>query len=233
MAKPLNCVSRVASSSCDSANAFVVSPSIVVTFACRLSVIPEHACDYAGNCAPVACRHYVGFHSSYNYGWMDAYTVNGTALINLPARTKYLYSIYYVMTTLASVGYGDITPKNSHGEQAQGASVTLRCLMHGLLVVHARVPACTAEVIFATALEILGNIYVAVLVGNVLAILTNFNRTSEKHRERLEGIQSLMVQFPLPRHIRRQLRKWVVRGSLTSVHSPVTWFVSPPSHPLS
>lgn len=28
--------------------------------------------------------------------------------------TKYIYSIYYAMTTLATVGYGDITPKNTY-----------------------------------------------------------------------------------------------------------------------
>ena len=67
------------------------------------------------------------------------------------------------------------------------------------------------EVICAAILEILGNIYVAILVGNVLEILEYVNRTSEKQKARQQGIQALIVQFSLPRHIRRQLRKWVVR----------------------
>ncbi len=60
-------------------------------------------------------------------------------------------------------------------------------------------------------MELLGNVYVAILVGNVLTVLASMNRESEKHRERMAGIQGLMTQFRLPKHLRRQLRKWVVR----------------------
>jgi hypothetical protein len=71
-----------------------------------------------------------------------------------------------------------------------------------------------AEAFVATLLEIIGNVYVAIVVGNVLHILANVSKTSEKHRERLDGVNSLMMQFPLPKPIRRQLRRWVVRAAI-------------------
>ena len=41
---------------------------------------------------------------------------------------------------------------------------------------------CTrAEYIFACCVELMGNIYVAILVGNVLNILASLNRQSEKY----------------------------------------------------
>ncbi len=69
-----------------------------------------------------------------------------------------------------------------------------------------------SEYIFATAVELIGNVFVAILVGNVLGVLESMNVESEKHRERMDGIEALMTQHRLPKHIRRQLRKWVVRS---------------------
>ena len=80
-----------------------------------------------------------------------------------------------------------------------------------------------AEYVFATCLELLGNVYVAILVGNVLAILATISKISDRHRERLEGIQTLMLRFPLPKHLRRQLRKWVVRVCAGGVDMGCGW----------
>ncbi len=59
--------------------------------------------------------------------------------------------------------------------------------------------------------QLLGNVFVAILVGNVLAILAGLDKQSAKHRARTNGVESLMQQFPIPRHLRHMLRKWVVR----------------------
>ena len=39
----------------------------------------------------------------------------GVSTADLPLGTRYMMSVYYVMTTLSSVGYGDITPRNAVG----------------------------------------------------------------------------------------------------------------------
>ena len=54
--------------------------------------------------------------------------------------------------------------------------------------------------------------YVAILVGNVLTVIESLNRESEKHKARMAGITGLMTQYKLPKPLRRQLRKWVVRA---------------------
>ncbi len=43
-------------------------------------------------------------------------------------------------------------------------------------------------------LQVVGNVFVAVLVGNVLSIVANRNRKSEKHRARMDGVNDLMSQ---------------------------------------
>ena len=61
--------------------------------------------------------------------------------------------------------------------------------------------------------------YVAILVGNVLSILATVSKVSDRYRQRLEGIQTLMLRFSLPKHLRRQLRKWVVRAVAASAEA--------------
>ncbi len=46
--------------------------------------------------------------------------------------------------------------------------------------VHGCVCIVWTEYIFACCVELMGNIYVAILVGNVLNILANLNKQSEK-----------------------------------------------------
>ena len=57
------------------------------------------------------------------YGWMHAYcpfsdSVPATGydcLIDAPLNRRYLVSSYYIMTTMATVGYGDVTPRSAWG----------------------------------------------------------------------------------------------------------------------
>ena len=46
---------------------------------------------------------------------MSSYEYDGVPLSEYPLQTKYLYSVYFVMTTMSSVGYGDVLPKNPNG----------------------------------------------------------------------------------------------------------------------
>ena len=69
------------------------------------------------------------------------------------------------------------------------------------------------EFAFATCLELLGNVFGAIIVGNILSIIAGMDETSEKQRQRAEGVKTLMIKFPLPGVLRRRLRKWVVRCS--------------------
>ena len=45
-----------------------------------------------------------------------------------------------------------------------------------------------------------------------------------RYKERMDGIQALMGQFRIPKHLRRQLRKWVVRSQPVPRESKGTVF---------
>ncbi len=39
-----------------------------------------------------------------------------SCIVDAPLHRRYLVSIYYVMTTMSSVGYGDVLPRSTAGE---------------------------------------------------------------------------------------------------------------------
>jgi hypothetical protein len=58
-------------------------------------------------------RHHT--HAHRRLGNRYSNSPNGTPLIQESLGIRYVVSVYYIMTTLASVGYGDVTPKSTGG----------------------------------------------------------------------------------------------------------------------
>ncbi len=70
-----------------------------------------------------------------------------------------------------------------------------------------------SEYVFAMIVELMGSIFVALLVGSVMSVVEQRSRRNKVLRERLDGIQALLLQFDVPKEMRRQLRKWAVSPS--------------------
>ena len=78
------------------------------------------------------------------------HTAEVGCMIDAPLSRRYLTSMYFVMTTLASVGFGDITPRATSGAYSVDVLCVCACLpgvtasvcsyMHGIRCVCVRLP---------------------------------------------------------------------------------------------
>jgi len=90
----------------------------------------------------------------------------------------YLHSLYWTVTTLATVGYGDITPKTH------------------------------LEIILAVLIMITGAILLAVAVGNVVGIISQFDQGQSEHRNRQSTITRYLRINGVEPEIVEQIRRF-------------------------
>jgi hypothetical protein len=90
----------------------------------------------------------------------------------------YLHSLYWTVTTLATVGYGDITPKTS------------------------------LEIVLAIAMMITGAILLAFAVGNVVSILGQLDGGRLEHRNRQSAITRYLQLNGVERHTIDRIRRF-------------------------
>ncbi|WRH66153.1 MAG: ion transporter [Planktothrix sp. GU0601_MAG3] len=89
--------------------------------------------------------------------------------------TQYLHSLYWSITTLTTVGYGDITPQNN------------------------------IELIFAFTVMFLGASLYAFIIGNVAAIIANLDASKNRFRDKLGQVQSYMWERQIPRSLQKNV----------------------------
>lgn len=72
-------------------------------------------------------------------------------MLNKPWRTRYIYSVYWAITTIVTVGFGDLTPQNE------------------------------AEVIVIMVLEILGTSFFGYMINVIGITVDNINKKNEEY----------------------------------------------------
>ena len=112
---------------------------------------------------------------SYDNSWLK----NSKELINNPWEVRYLYSIYFILITMNTVGYGDISPVNSPEMIFTIFFVIIGCFM------------------FAYSLNCMGTIFHAL------------NKKEREFKEELFLINGFMRSKNIPQNIQIRIRKYL------------------------
>lgn len=103
-------------------------------------------------------------------GFLETYEWTGES-----AASKYICSLYWAMTTVTTVGYGDIIPRSDE------------------------------ERIFTMAAMIIGGAFYGYVVGNISVILASNDVNWRAHKERLEIIDAWISHHRFPAQLRRRI----------------------------
>ena len=103
-----------------------------------------------------------------DFVWIQRPLLNGNGYDKTDVRTKYTAAVYWALTTMTSVGYGDI------------------------------VPLTNIERYFTIFVQLLGAICTAVIFGNVGAALISHENALAKNSERVQTINEILDFHDLP-----------------------------------
>jgi len=108
--------------------------------------------------------------------WLQAFPGRGKSYAHADVRTKYTASLYWALTTMTSVGYGDIVPLTNF------------------------------ERAFTCVVELLGAVSTALVFGNVALLVQGFEGAGARYRERLQTLREFCAFHALPPPLARRIR---------------------------
>eukprot|EP00126_Sphaerothecum_destruens_P007067 Sdes_comp19667_c0_seq1m11523 len=124
-------------------------------------------------------HHIEGENSS---SWVSTYKSKRDGVIHDP----YLTSLYFCVTTLSTVGYGDVTPETM------------------------------LERVYVVCMMFLGTLVYAFIFGNVSSIVSNLDSISKENQLRLQKVNQLIRAFDIPYAMQYRIWSYVDHNSLAA-----------------
>lgn len=109
-------------------------------------------------------------------GWI--FLGSGTAGPNEDQVTEYIKASYWALTTLTTVGYGDITPKTN------------------------------IQMLFAGAIEFVGVAVFGFIVSNVASLLSRIDAAREHHMDNIDRVETFLHSHHFPPEMRLKVRRY-------------------------
>lgn len=91
---------------------------------------------------------------------------------------KYIKALYWTVTTLTTIGYGDITP------------VT------------------TVQILFTICVQIIGAGLYGFIIGNIATLIANIDIARAQHREKIEKISTFMQYRNIPPDLQKRVKEY-------------------------
>ncbi|MDX9898668.1 MAG: cyclic nucleotide-binding domain-containing protein [Spirochaetia bacterium] len=91
---------------------------------------------------------------------------------------RYIMAFYWTITTLATIGYGDITPVGS------------------------------GQTLFVILIEIFGAAMYGLIIGNIAVLISNIDIAKSQYRERLDRINSFLRYRSIPEELRKKINAY-------------------------
>ena len=99
-------------------------------------------------------------------------------LLSASPFSQYLHSVYWALTTMTTVGYGDITPQTN------------------------------PEIAFTMLTQVAGVIMYSFVIANIVSTITNLDARGAVLREKMNSIESYMRQRKLPVDLQQRIRTY-------------------------